>query len=349
MNPRTSDDLNNRSWPEGDLEYLGRCPLCGSAQRTLLYQGLRDRVFFCAPGSWDLHQCGGCNSAYLDPRPSPESMGSAYERYFTHERDGQGPPAGMLKRIRQTVKNGHLNRRWGTSLSPASPLLGRFLPQSMKAFIDEGLMRHLPHPSGGRALLDVGCGDGQFLALALNAGWRVTGFDPDPKAVDHARSRGLDVRLGDFETLSQASGCFDAVTVSHVIEHVYDPRGLVADCYRMLKPGGYFWIETPNIDSHGHSQFKGDWRGLEPPRHLQLLSWNLLRRLLEEAGFTHVAPAAWRPIHRMVYRASKAIHCGEDPASIKLTGFDIIKSLYAESKNRVDPSRREFITLQATK
>jgi hypothetical protein len=75
----------------------------------------------------------------------------------------------------------------------------------------------------------------------------------------------------------------------------------------LLKPGGYFWIDTPNIDSHGHSEFGSDWRGLEPPRHLQLLSWELLRTMLDEAGFRHVAQACWRPEYLTVRCASKAI------------------------------------------
>jgi 2-polyprenyl-3-methyl-5-hydroxy-6-metoxy-1,4-benzoquinol methylase len=342
-------NIINQPWPEADLEYLGSCPLCGSVQRTLLYEGLRDRAFFCAPGSWTLHRCDGCNSAYLDPRPIPESVSRAYENYYTHETEDQKAPASLLKQIKQIVKNGYLNRKWDTSLSPASQILGMFLPKYNKAVFDECVMRHLPRPSSGRALLDVGCGNGQFLALAFSAGWRVTGFDLDPKAVNNARFRGLDVRLGGFETLPQAIDCFDAITVSHVIEHVYNPKELIANCYRLLKPGGYFWIETPNINSYGHSEFKGDWLGLDPPRHLQLVPWNLLKDMLLEAGFNHVALASWRPIYLTMNCASKAIKFNEEPSKMKLTFSDIIKNLFIEKKNRVDHTRREHITLHATK
>ena len=139
----------NQPWPEDDLEYLGSCPLCGTVQRTVLYEGLRDRVFFCAPGAWTLHRCDGCSCAYLDPRPTPESMGRAYERYCTHEIEDQKVPVSLLKRIKQAVKNGYLNRKWDTSLSPASQILGMLLPKSIKAVLDGGVMRHLPRPAGG--------------------------------------------------------------------------------------------------------------------------------------------------------------------------------------------------------
>lgn len=342
-------NIINQPWPEADLEYLGSCPLCGSVRRTLLYEGLRDRVFFCAPGSWTLHRCGGCNCAYLDPRPTPESMGRAYERYYTHETEDQKAPASLLKRLKQIVKNGYLNRKWETSLSPASQTLGMLLPRSIKAIFDEGAMRHLPRPSGGRALLDVGCGNGQFLSLALSAGWQVTGFDLDQKAVNIARSHGLDVRCGGFETLPQESDCFDAITVGHVIEHVYNPKELLANCYRLLKPGGYFWIETPNISSFGHMHFKDSWLDLDPPRHLNIQTWQLLQQMLCEAGFRNITPAEWRPEYESRYYASKAIKCGRDPMKTKPTLMGKIMGRFVEFGNRVDHTRREFITLQATK
>jgi len=338
-----------QSWPEANLEYLGRCPVCGSVQRTLLYEGLRDRVFFCAPGSWTLYRCGGCNSVYLDPRPTQDSIGMAYDQYYTHETEDKNEPTNLLKRIKVIVKNGYLNRAWQTCLSPASQELGMLLPKYKKACYDENTMRHLPRPSDRRALLDVGCGNGRFLELASSAGWKVTGFDLDPMAVNNALSRGLDAYCGGFETLQQVSDCFDAITVSHVIEHVYNPKELITNCYRLLKIGGYFWIQTPNVNSYGHSEFKSDWRGLEPPRHLQLLSWSLLQGLLHEAGFKQVTPASWSPEYLSINFASKAIKHDVDARKMNPTYLDRMKSIFVESKNRIDYTRREFITFKATK
>ncbi|MBN6743213.1 hypothetical protein JKG47_22615 [Acidithiobacillus sp. MC6.1] len=43
---------NNETWPADGLERVERCPICGEADRSLLYEGLTDKVFFCAPGQW---------------------------------------------------------------------------------------------------------------------------------------------------------------------------------------------------------------------------------------------------------------------------------------------------------
>lgn len=295
-----------------------------------------------------MHRCAGCGCAYLDPRPTPETVGRAYDQYFTHATEERGITDGRIERAKRNVLNGYLNREWGASLSPASRVFGRHLPKSVKALIDEGVMRNLPRPAGGRRLLDVGCGDGQFLSFARSAGWRIAGFDFDPKAIRIARSSGLEVRLGGFETVEQESEGFDAITVSHVIEHVHDPKGLLAHCYRLLKPGGYFWIETPNVDSYGHSEFQSNWRGLEPPRHLQLLSWALLQHMLEETGFSHVTSASWRPEYLTVRCASKAIRRNVEPDRMRPSLSDRVWSWFVESGNRIDHATREFITFQAT-
>lgn len=346
MSSLESSHIINQPWPESDLEYLGSCPLCGSDKHAVLYDGLRDCVSFCAPGVWTLHRCIGCNCAYLDPRPTPETIGRAYEKYFTHENANQ--KVSLLKRIKELVLNGYLNRNWGTSLSPASQILAMLLPSSYKAFIDGEIMRHLPRPVEGR-LLDVGCGSGQFLLYAQSAGWCAAGFDTDPKAVEFARSKNLDVRLGGIETFIQEANAFDAITVSHVIEHVYNPKELLSNCYRLLKPGGYFWIETPNIDSYGHVEFKSDWLDLDPPRHLSFHTWQSLRRLLSESGFCDIAPLDWRPEYELRYHASIAIKRGQNPMLAKSTLMGKIIGRLVELNNRKDFTKREFITLKATK
>src|SRR5690606_4600196 len=80
---------------------------------------------------------------------------------------------------------------------------------------------------------------------------------------------------------------------SHVLEHVYDPSGLLSECYRLLKPGGHLRVVVPNPKSWGHKLFGSRWRGLEPPRHLHLFTPEALRMLSERAGFeTRIASLA---------------------------------------------------------
>src|ERR1700688_1700355 len=86
-------------WPRSGLESVKECPVCGSTRRRVLYGGLRDNVFFCAPGAWTLHDCLDCASAYMDPRPSAETLYLAYRTYYTHDEE-KTIPASSLPPVR---------------------------------------------------------------------------------------------------------------------------------------------------------------------------------------------------------------------------------------------------------
>jgi len=143
---------------------------------------------------------------------------------------------------------------------------------------------YLSAQPGGR-LLDVGCGSGHKLRFLQDLGWAAEGVDIDPGAVDSARSKGLQVRLGTLEDQGYPENYFDAVTMSHLIEHVYDPLKLLGECRRILKPGGRLVAVTPNSKSWLHGLFESNWLALDPPRHLHIFSPSSLRSLAVKAGF----------------------------------------------------------------
>lgn len=212
--------MTTGKWPAHGLEYVNCCPVCCSTERELLYEGLTDRVFFCAPGEWTLYRCQQCKSAYLDPRPT-----------LNCDDRGNIQNLSWFRRIRRILANGYLNYRFGIKYHPASSLgiLAALLFSNKRAVL-ESQGRNLPKHGKGR-LLDVGCGNGSFLELARQAGWEVVGVDPDPEAVAVACSRGLDVRQGDISVLDPSKDQFDGITMSYVIEHVHDPRTTLAFCY----------------------------------------------------------------------------------------------------------------------
>lgn len=344
---------DDRDWPPEVLERVDRCPVCGSTERALLYEGLRDRIFFCAPGSWSLHECRNCGSAYLDPRPTPATIGLAYETYFTHQESSSERFERLkwLRRIRRVLANGYRNRLLGTNLQPASRLgvLAAALMPYQRAVI-EAELRQIPRATPGMRLLDIGCGNGEFLVRARFSGWDVVGVDPDPKAVEVARSRGLDVRVGGVEVLDPARERFDGITLSHVVEHVHEPLIVLRKCHALLKPRGWIWIETPNLNALGHQRYRAYWRGLEPPRHLVLFTRTSLIRILKRTGFQVIEDQPCRPLCAGMFAASEAMARGDDPrraVELSKEGRRAVKA--AERKARKDPEIREFITVKAWK
>ena len=113
------------------------------------WQGLTDRVFGAAPGTWRLVRCAGCASGYLDPRPTPASIGRAYDVYYTHGEVEDAAPRVALHDLRQALANDHLRARWGYERrrrrGSAAAMLARLLP--LRGATADREIRHLPGAS----------------------------------------------------------------------------------------------------------------------------------------------------------------------------------------------------------
>lgn len=341
------------NWPIDGIESVDSCPVCAGKERRVLHKDLRDRIFFCASGEWTLHECLGCKSAFLDPRPTPETIHLAYQNYYTHQQSERLPPEDLhgVRWLQRVLANGYKNWRFGSNLQPSSFLgviAASFMPTS-RAILNRQFRQLPPVPRGGR-LLDVGFGDGSFLENARSIGWDVVGVDPDIETVKNARERGLDVYHGSLEALDSMSNYFDVITMCHVIEHLYDPMASLRACYRLLKPNGYIWLETPNINSLGYSRFQENWRGLEPPRHLVLFNSESLRKALFDVGFSGVKYLPQPSPCDGIYTLSQRIQDGLDPhlnapISLRLR-IEIVMTKFIE---KFFKSRREFIAMTAIK
>jgi 2-polyprenyl-3-methyl-5-hydroxy-6-metoxy-1,4-benzoquinol methylase len=303
-------------WPSDELERLGRCPLCGAEERRIMYAELTDRDYGCAPGSWTLRSCDRCSCAYLDPRPTRDSIHRAYLNYY----EGAADPRRLMhtthdgiRQIRRAIRNGYLNARFRSTLQPASrlgPLVMRLLPRQRER-ADRSVM-YLERPHRHPSLLDVGCGDGSFLLHMQAAGWSGAGIDPSPEAVGLARNAGLNVREGILEAATFPESAFDAVVMNRVLELLHDPHATVTLCRRTLRPGGVLALATPNLASQGHALFCRDWLLLSPPRSLVLFTRRSLQYVLERAGFERVAFFPSRTTE-WSFRLSAALAAGKMP------------------------------------
>lgn len=264
------------------------CPLCGHSG-ALLYKGLVDRLYR-VPGQWNFMRCPVCDLMWLNPRPVFEDIPKCYpDSYFTHETVGNIHlgSSDFKRRLRMAA----LSHYWGYNhLDPQSPLLrvlagAAVIVPSLRAKITMDLGRMLlPYRANGR-VLDIGCGNGVYLALMKQLGWEVAGVEIDPKAAEVARTNfGITVYVGALEDAPFEESSFDVVTMSHVIEHVPDPVRFLRLAARFLKPDGEMVIVTPNAKSLGRWLFQEHWYALDPPRHLVLFTPRSLSISLEQTG-----------------------------------------------------------------
>lgn len=276
--------MKNETWDDSELEQLQCCPICSAKERHYVCEV--DDWHAGTPGTWHYYRCDACGVYYLDPRPNRRSIGRLYEDFFTHAPNPQRERRGLGK-LALALRNDYLNWKYGHHHQPALRR-GRWFMYLLPPWLRwewDYAARHLPKPVAGRnRLLDVGCGNGSFLVDARTAGWQCVGTDFDPQAVAMTRSQGIEAYLGELEALQFDQGSFDAITLSHVIEHVHDPKGLLKECAQLLRPGGILWIATPNIHSLVHQHFGDSWFAFVP-HHLILFSPEALANLLESLGF----------------------------------------------------------------
>jgi 2-polyprenyl-3-methyl-5-hydroxy-6-metoxy-1,4-benzoquinol methylase len=147
----------------------------------------------------------------------------------------------------------------------------------------------LPAYVAGGKLLDVGCGNGNYLYSLRELGWETYGVEIDEQACHYAREvLGLTVSQGSLAEARFPDAFFDVITLRHVLEHLPDPGRTLATVYRLLREGGSILIEAPNIESLQARFFKARWFHLDIPRHLYHFAPATLQALLQKAGFSEI-------------------------------------------------------------
>jgi len=157
--------------------------------------------------------------------------------------------------------------------------------------------------------LDIGCDTGGLLEAAAELfGTRPVGLDVAARAVALARQAGIEAHQSDLAGVPHLRG-FTLVTIVDVLEHVADPVGFMRDVESRIEPGGWCYIETPNISSFIYQvgRVLTTITGARPawicqrlflPEHVQYLSADGLERLAAASslrvhgrGRRHLSPA----------------------------------------------------------
>ncbi|MCK4304486.1 MAG: class I SAM-dependent methyltransferase [Candidatus Eisenbacteria sp.] len=206
--------------------------------------------------------CPECHTLYCSPRPSEELLNNYYNEYDAPQRWTQ-----LLLQADDERKA--LQYR---------PRVEGIIAQ----------MRRQGASRGGVAV-DVGAGAGTFALCVKETGFfqDVVCIDMSKECVEICRRKGLRSQLGRIVNLDAESA--DLLTMNDLIEHVFDPASMLRDCHRVLKPGGFVAIATPNGRGFDFLLLKERTRNITPPEHLTYFNPQSLERLLLACGFKTVA------------------------------------------------------------
>jgi 2-polyprenyl-3-methyl-5-hydroxy-6-metoxy-1,4-benzoquinol methylase len=130
-------------------------------------------------------------------------------------------------------------------------------------------------------ILDIGCGEGDFLVLLQKRGHtQLSGIDTTEASVNRCREKGLNVTNSRIE--SYAGGPFQAITAFHCLEHVDDPKAFITESMRLLAPGGKLYIATPYSPQVSEMFWYHPLNN--PPHHMLRLNEKAYLRLAAETG-----------------------------------------------------------------
>ena len=240
---------------------MSGCVLCGAAGPDVLRPLLRTiRDYeYGVPWRSELWACQRCGLVAQQPRVDAADVPKLYpSRYLAHTAGSRS--RGIYGRLK-----GILARREARALA-----------------------RQVPR--GGR-VLEVGCGNGSFLATLHRVRPDLGLAGVDIEDVGISDPLGLEFYHGQLEQVQVPPASFDAVYCSNLIEHVPDPLAFLLKCRAVLKPGGVIVGVTPDHLSLDRYLFGRYWAGYHYPRHTFVFDHRNIRTLLERAGFEAVRVA----------------------------------------------------------
>jgi len=238
---------------------MSACIFCAHPISTALYP--TEDLWGTA---YELHKCNKCKTYFLNPRPTERMLEKAYDDsyYGLGEKKFKGPFEKVLDYFRRRRA-----KRFSKLLE------------------------------NGDNVLDIGCGNGNFLVSLLKHGnYNLYGTELAGKSADRAQKiEEIRLHTGSLNRKNYEKESFALVTLFHVFEHLPNPRQTLEDIDYLLKDRGHVVFSFPNIFSYQSRFFKGSWLHLDPPRHLFFMAPSTFIALMQFKGYYLVSQKYFSP------------------------------------------------------
>ena len=211
--------------------------------------------------------CSACSSGGLEHPPPPEALGRHYDASYYGGSDSKF--AAPLQSIVNLSTRMRARSIWRSLNRAPAPLV-----------------------------LDIGCGRGSLVAELARLGARGIGLERAALGSFPGHAN-LELRVGELSEQRFRAASFDGVVLWHAFEHLGNPRAVLAEVGRIMKPGGLLVIAVPNNASWQARFFGRCWFHLDVPRHLHFFGHTGLLLLLRQQGYEAQASSTFDPIQNL--------------------------------------------------
>ena len=230
------------------------CPLCDSDKLGRTDQFRND--------VWQVWECHRCTTVFVWPIPDDLTLANSYQYSRYASRVYVDQPWVAASRVRRI---GHLLNA----------------------------LERVSKPGG--KILDIGCSRGHLLIEAKLRGWVPEGIELDPDTARIANHNGdLTIYPGSAFEVIPKLGAYDAIVMSHWLEHVTRPRLALQLILQHLKPNGLIVMRFPNSDSTLARLVGALWSWFSPPNHLFYFNRRSLQIICKEYSLDPVVVETWR-------------------------------------------------------
>ncbi len=231
------------------------CPVCG---------GTSDHKPVFVKNNFKMMRCKVCDMVHVEPMPTIEETIKYYQL------------DGIARYNSDYIKNRSLD----TNI------------ESRYIIYKDTLMKYMKK---GDKILDIGCHDGAFLNVLGKAGFDIFGQEVNIELAEYVNKQlNITVNTSDLASLNIKEQ-YDCISALSVIEHVPNIEDVLSKINSLLRPGGYFLVEVPNVDSYQSlvihyffSQTLNFWFHPTPPIHLWEFNKKTIEKLLNKFGFSVV-------------------------------------------------------------
>ena len=237
--------------------------ICGICKGSAIKKHIEGKDHNATEEIFSVVECKNCGYRFTSPRPKEKFIGKYYKskNYISHNSTKKG----LINKIYHIVRKYQFYKK------------------------NQLIEKH--SKTGGKKILDIGCGTGDFLNYMQFKKWEISGIEKDEGARKIATEKNNISINRDMLNLKEKNK-YDVITMWHVLEHIYDAQTYIEKICKIIKKEGVIVIAVPNSNSYDAIKYKENWVAYDLPIHVSHFRKNDIQNIANKNNLKlkHIEP-----------------------------------------------------------